>query len=171
MSSLKNNSSVEESGILGEFSSFGLQRLVSLGWLFISRAAKKNEEISPNGKSITAKPDRWVVYAVLVPPGPVFPMNKLLANRLLILCSFLRLIIHSPDSSCYRRSALHPCSSHRGLTLKKHWSYAQRMAGSTLTISALPTQLPFTLIGNIEYPWRNDVKIETHKGERNFQNG
>ena len=51
---------------------------------------------------------------------PVFPMNKLLAGGgLLILCSFLRLIIHSTGSSCYRCPALHPRSSHWGLTLKK----------------------------------------------------
>lgn len=38
---------------------------------------------------------------------------------ILILCSFLRLIIHSSGSSCYRCPALHPCSSHREANLLK----------------------------------------------------
>lgn len=49
-----------------------------------------------------------------------FPHEQTLGKGgLLILCSFLRLIIHSTASSCYRCPALHPCSSHWGLTLKK----------------------------------------------------
>lgn len=43
-------------------------------------------------------------------------------GALLILCSFLRLIIHSTASSCYRCPALPPRSSHWGLTLKKNTS-------------------------------------------------
>lgn len=50
-----------------------------------------------------------------------FPHEQTLGKgkKVLILCSFLRLIIHSTASSCYRCPALHPCSSHWGLTLKK----------------------------------------------------
>lgn len=57
---------------------------------------------------------RWMTESV-------FPMNKLVrkgGGEVLILCSFLRLIIHSTASSCYWRSALHPCSSRLRLTLK-----------------------------------------------------
>lgn len=39
-------------------------------------------------------------------------------DGVLILCSFLRLIIHSTASSCYRCPALHPFSSRLQLTLK-----------------------------------------------------
>lgn len=54
--------------------------------------------------------------AVLAPPGRALdawlalfsPWTNSWQRRLLILCSFLRLIIHSADSSCYRCSALHP---------------------------------------------------------------
>lgn len=48
------------------------------------------------------------------------PWTNSWQRGVLILCSFLRLIIHSTASSCYRCPALHPCSSHWGLTLKKN---------------------------------------------------
>lgn len=71
-------------------------------------------------ESPCCQPYKWMVLHWR--PAPVFPMNKLLAKGVLIFCSFLRLIIHSTASSCYRCPALHPCSSHWGLTLKKNAS-------------------------------------------------
>ena len=76
------------------------------------------------------QPDRWASPVSLCHPckadGPAldgwtcFPHEQTLGGGgLLILCSFLRLIIHSTGSSCYRCPALHPRSSHWGLTLKK----------------------------------------------------
>lgn len=83
--------------------------------------------------SLRVQPDRWASLVSLCHPaqaaGPAldastcFPhertLGKGVVGGVLILCSFLRLIIHSTASSCYRRPALHPCSSHWGLTLKK----------------------------------------------------
>lgn len=79
---------------------------------------------------LRVQPDRWASPVSLCHPckadGPAldgwtcFPHEQTLGGGgLLILCSFLRLIIHSTGSSCYRCPALHPRSSHWGLTLKK----------------------------------------------------
>lgn len=69
--------------------------------------------LSPHIKAKGAALDDWVC----------FPHEQTCEKKegggVLIPCSFLRLIIHSTASSCYRCSALHPCSSHLRLTLKK----------------------------------------------------
>lgn len=72
--------------------------------------------------------DRWVSPGVLASPdGPASGCLNLFSpwtnpwqtgggvKGLLILCSFLRLIIHSSTSSCYRCPVLRPCSSRKDL--------------------------------------------------------
>lgn len=81
--------------------------------------------------------------------------------------SFLRLIIHSAASSCYRCPALHPCSSHWRITLKKalltflcpEEGRKEGMGqGSSLATSALQLFTTYVTQSNTK-----DVQIQTDK--------
>lgn len=169
------------------FALHGSQRNFSLARSDTASAGQpKMKERSPglplqyiHSISLQVQPDRWVSpvsschpYKLMVlhwMAEPVFPTNKLLAKvGLLILCSFLRLIIHSTASSCYRCPALHPRSSHRRLTLekKKNTSDGHLPRGKEEALwpfPALQPHLPYTTSVTSYYAKDSDVKMQTDK--------